>query len=186
MSSEGSFRGQLLVAGPDLLDPNFHRTVVLLIEHGDQGTLGLVLNRPSDTTLKALMSQIGETAYDTEKTLHIGGPVPGPLMALHTHAELADSTVLPGIYFTVQKEHLSVLVERDSGTYHLFIGHAGWSPGQLEEEMRSGSWLLVPARLDLVFSEVPDLWENVRSEIVGPDLMSRLGIKHVPIDPRMN
>lgn len=188
MKEDPSYRAHLLVAGPELLDPNFHQTVVLIVEHGEQGTLGLVLTRPSDTTVKDLWDQIGigEEPCSSDRPLFVGGPVEGPLMALHTHESLADSTVMPGVYFSVQKENLTELVSKPDDSYRLFIGHAGWGAGQLEAEMKEGSWLTMPATAEYVFYAEDDLWDKVREEIVKSSFFGRLGIKHAPSNPRLN
>ena len=114
MKEEPTYRGHLLVAAPELLDPNFRQTVVLIVEHGEQGTLGLVLTRPTDTTVKDLWEQIGtgDEQCTSDRPLYVGGPVEGPLMALHTHESLVDATVLPGVYFSVQKDNLTELVTK--------------------------------------------------------------------------
>src|SRR5262245_13301244 len=117
MSDAPSFRGHLLIAAPSLVDPNFNRTVVLIIEHGDQGTLGLVLNRPSDTTVTELWSQIGNEPCSNERPLYMGGPVEGPLMALHRHESLGDNAVVDGVYFSVQKDNLTELVHHSGDSY---------------------------------------------------------------------
>ena len=186
MTPENSYRGQLLVAAPQLLDPNFHRTVVLIVEYGEEGTLGLVLNRPSDTTVKELWDQIGEGDCSSEQPLFVGGPVEGPVMALHTHEPLGDSAVTEGLFFCVQKEYITELIEKDEGSYRLFVGHAGWSPGQLEAEMKEGSWLLLPATAELIFYKGEDLWDKVRADLSNSSLIARLGIKHSPNNPRLN
>ena len=186
MKTEKSLHGHLLVASPDLLDPNFHRTVVLIVEHSAQGTLGLVLNRPSDMQIKDLWEKIGDSPCESVQPLHFGGPVDGPLMAVHAHESLADSTVLPGLYFSMQKHHLDELISKPDDSYRFFVGNAGWSAGQLESEMQEGSWLTAPASVELVLYNGDDLWDKVRAQIVKSSLIDRLGIKHAPGDPRMN
>ena len=188
MNDDTSYRGHLLVAAPELLDPNFHQTVVLIVEHGEQGTLGLVLTRPSDTTVAQLWEQIGDEPCSSDRPLYVGGPVEGPLMSLHSHESLADQTILPGIFFSVQKENLTEVVSKPDDSYRLFIGHAGWGAGQLEAEMKEGSWLILPATAEVIFYEGDDLWDKVRAEIPArrDSLISRLGIKHAPSNPRWN
>jgi putative transcriptional regulator len=185
MSTEKSYRGYLLVAAPSLLDPNFNRTVVFIVEHSDQGTLGLVLNRPSDTTVKDLWDQIGNEPCTSERPIYIGGPVEGPLMALHAHESLGDNAVIPGVHFTVQKENLTLLVREPDDSYRLYVGHAGWSPGQLEAEISDGSWFTLPATPELIFHD-GELWDEVRELITKSSLLGHLGVKHVPPNPRMN
>jgi putative transcriptional regulator len=186
MSDETSYRGTLLVAAPALLDPNFNRTVVLIVEHGEQGTLGLVLNRLSETTVRELWDQIGNEPCSSQLPLRLGGPVEGPLMALHIHESLADNSVIPGVFFSVQKENLIELVQKPDDSYRLFVGHAGWGAGQLESEMEQGSWLTAPATAEFIFYNGDDLWDKVREQIVKSTFLGKLGVKHCPPNPRMN
>ncbi len=186
MDSPASFQGQLLIASPILRDPNFRQSVVLIVEHNENGTLGLVLNRPSETAVSEIWGKISETPCTTDQPLYIGGPVEGPLMAIHTHEGEANNTVLPGVYFSVEKDHLNAIVAAGDDSFRLFVGHAGWGAGQLENEMEQGSWLLLPATLELVFYRGDDLWDNVRNQVAQSSFVGRLGIKQLPDDPRMN
>src|SRR5688572_22739803 len=93
-----SLQGQVLVASPDLLDPNFLRAVVLIVQHNEQGALGLILNRRTHAKLKQVWEQVSPQPCESEEYVHAGGPVEGPLMALHTNAELGESEVVPGLY----------------------------------------------------------------------------------------
>ncbi len=105
-------QGHLLVASPKLGDPNFFRAVVLLVRHNEDGALGLILNRPSDTPLKAVWETVSETPCETTAVIHHGGPCPGPLMAVHTEEFMAESEVLPNLYFASDKQQLEHLALR--------------------------------------------------------------------------
>lgn len=179
-------RGQLLAASTDLLDPNFLRTVVLIVQHSSDGALGLVLNRRTTTTLKQVWQQVGEAACDREDVLHLGGPVSGPLMAIHTIAALSEIEVVEGLYFSASAEGLRELAAGSEAEVRFFVGHAGWGPGQLENEIEQGSWLCAPADVETVFGAPDDLWLRVTRQIVGTTLISTLNIKHVPPDPNLN
>ena len=85
-----SLKGKLLVASPQLSDPNFHRTVVLIIEHNDEGAFGLVLNRTSSKTIKQVWERVTDEPCESDQPLHVGGPVGGPLIAVHQHAVFSD------------------------------------------------------------------------------------------------
>ncbi len=179
-------RGQLLVASSDLLDPNFLRTVVLIVQHGPDGALGLVLNRRTSTTLKQVWQQVGEATCGRDDLLHLGGPVSGPLMAVHTIAALSEMEVVEGLYFTASAEGLRTLAAEAESEVRFFVGHAGWGAGQLESEIEQGSWLRELATVESVFSSPDDLWLRVTRQIVGSTLISTLNIKHVPPDPSLN
>ena len=180
-----SLEGRILVASAELLDPNFVHTVVLLIEHNDGGALGLVLNRPTSKTVGELWQQVGQPDCESRQPVHLGGPVSGPLMALHTHDGLAETEVVAGVYFAAKKQNLDELVRLD-GVYKVFIGHAGWGPGQLESEIEQGAWRIASVTSADVFDDAEDLWQRLLRRADASSLPVMLGIKHVPSDPSLN
>jgi putative transcriptional regulator len=181
-----SLQGHLLVAAPRLLDPNFRRTVVLMLQHTEEGALGLVLNRRTKARIKDVWSQLSDKPCVSEALLHLGGPVEGPLMAVHQELDLGDDEVMPGVYFTPESTKIEQLVLRDGQAFKLFVGYAGWGAGQLENELQEGSWLTCSARAEHAFVHVDDLWEKVFRDLGRSSLISSLRIKHIPADPRMN
>ena len=188
-----SLQGNLVIASPHLMDPNFIRTVVLMIQHSEEGAFGVVLNRRSDRTVQEIWEKMGEDPCGGDRPIHLGGPVVGPLMAVHAHEELSDIKVLDGVYFSTQKEKLQQLVLEESEPYRLLIGYAGWGEGQLESELETGSWITTAATYDYVFHEPHDvnddehdLWTKVTKDLTDSVLFSTLKIKEVPNDPTMN
>jgi putative transcriptional regulator len=179
-----SVRGQLLIAGPALRDPNFWRTVVLVVEHTDDGALGLVLNRPSETTVGEAVAQL-EDLVDPGDQLFIGGPVqPSSVIVL---AEFED----PGDAALIAFEDIGVLAAgaplEDAGAGvrrgRAFVGHSGWAPGQLDGELERGDWIVEPARRADVFSAAPDeLWSEVLTRKGGSYAL----IARMPPDPSVN
>ncbi len=181
-----SLKGHLLIASPHLRDPNFARSVVLLIHHSEDGTFGLVLNTPADGTIRDLWSQVAETPCETDQSLHVGGPVSGPLMSLHTNKALAEVEVIPGLYFAASRENLEKLIAMDDQPYRVFIGHSGWSEGQLEDELREGSWLTMPATIETVFCDEGEVW-RLATNRVGEDLLSSmLHVGKIPPNTELN
>ncbi len=182
-----TLEGQFLLAAPQLLDPNFVRTVVFLVEHNDNGALGLVINRPTGKTVKELWQQVGEAPCESEQPVHLGGPVSGPLMSLHTADSLGEMEIIEGLYFAAKKQNLDELVRREVD-FKLFVGHAGWGPGQLEGEIEQGAWRAVPAKVEDVFDAGDDLWQRLMQRTIAGILPEMLGIKlkHVPPDPSLN
>lgn len=173
-----SLRGQLLVAAPILHDPNFHRTVVLVAEHSDEGAMGLVLNRPTDTPVGAALPELTGIAGD-EQPVFVGGPV--ALESVLAVAELEEpddaSDLLFGSVGFVQEPDVPVRRGR------VFVGYAGWSAGQLEAELEEESWLVVEAEPDDLFSDDPDgLWSTVLRRQGGPYALLSL----MPPDPSLN
>ena len=181
-----SLQGHLLVASPHLADPNFVKAVVLLIHHSEEGAFGVVLNRPADNTIQELWEQVAETPCECERPVNVGGPVAGPLMAIHTDEDLAELEILPGVYFAAQREHLERLLGQSDRPYRVFVGHSGWGGGQLENELKEGAWLTTPATVQQVFDDDDELWKTVAEHIGRAILTSTLKIKHVPKDASMN
>lgn len=181
-----SLKGQLLVASPFLRDPNFLQTVVLLVEHTSEGAFGVVLNRPIEKTVQDLWSEVKEPPCQNQRHLNLGGPVSGPVMALHTRPPYGELEILPGVYFSAEKEHLEKLVRETDVPMKLFVGHSGWSGGQLESELEQGAWLTTPATPEHVFRDEYALWKEVTGHIGSSMLADTLHIKRVPENPEMN
>ncbi|OHB80404.1 MAG: hypothetical protein A2W31_07380 [Planctomycetes bacterium RBG_16_64_10] len=181
-----SLKGHLLVASPDLLDPNFLKTVVLLVQHSEQGALGLVVNRPTKTTVKQALAQVSNAPCHRQEVLGLGGPCQGSLMAVHTLECLKEIEVLPHVYFSAESDNLERLVVTKGDPVRFFVGFAGWAPGQLEAELKTGSWRTTVATAEHIFQGGADLWEQITKQITSSVLLSTLKIKHVPDDPSMN
>jgi len=180
--------GKLLIATPNLIDPNFKQAVVLMVQVNEEGAVGLILNRLSDKRVIDLWNVIfqGVELEDTTQMIHLGGPVFGPLMLLHTRKELADLEILPGLYFATQKEYLEEVVNNNIQPFRLFLGHSGWGPGQLQREIDEGSWFIIPAAPGFAFDKENDIWQ-IGLRIAGRDALARLlGRNDLPDDPMMN
>jgi putative transcriptional regulator len=178
-----SLKGQLLIAGPSLVDPNFRRTVVLVGEHTEEGALGLVLNRASEATIDEAVPELGELV-DGYSLVHFGGPVqPSAVVVLADFADpdRAGSLVLDSVGFLpseIDPEELGELRRA-----RVFAGYAGWGPGQLDDELEEGSWIVEPARPEDVFTDDPeDLWAEVLRRKGGPFGVLAL----MPQDPSLN
>jgi putative transcriptional regulator len=179
-----SQRGQLLIAGPGLLDPNFWRTVVLLVEHSDEGAFGLVLNRVSETTVGEAVPDL-EQLVDSEEPLFIGGPVqPSGVIVLGQFEDPGDAALLAfddvGVLATSES-----MLESSTGlrSTRAFVGHAGWGPGQLDSELDRGDWILEPARRQDAFSQdPPTLWPVVLARKGGSYAL----VARMPADPSLN
>ena len=178
-----SLKGQLLVAGPRLVDPNFRRSVVLVGEHGEEGALGLILNRTSDATVDEALPELAPLV-DGDGAVHVGGPVqPTAVVVLAEFAEpaRAGSLVLDNIGFLPAEVDPDELGELRRA--RVFVGYAGWGPGQLDGELEEGSWIVEPAAPDDVFTPAPDdLWSEVLRRKGGPFGVLAL----MPPDPSAN
>jgi putative transcriptional regulator len=179
-------QGHFLVASPHLMDPNFAQTVVLLIQHDDDGAMGVIVNRPIEKTVEELWEEVHEGHCANQQHLNLGGPVSGPLIALHTDSALGDLEVVPGLFFTTERDRLEELVQHTGQRLKLIIGHSGWGGGQLENELRQGAWFTAPATVEEVFLDEQDIWRSITRKIGRQMLASMLHIKHVPEDPTSN
>jgi putative transcriptional regulator len=184
--SEKFLPGHFLVASRYLRDPNFAQSVVLMIHHNPEGAMGVVINRPSDKTVREVWEVVSEEPCDRDDLIYIGGPVPGPLVALHSIEEFSQHEVLPGLHMATNRDALDVLVRRKSDRLRLYSGHAGWGSGQLEGEMEAGGWLWTRATADDVFADHETIWKTVTQRI-GLEIMApELDFEHVPPDVSMN
>jgi putative transcriptional regulator len=184
--SESSLQGSLLIASPHLGDANFFRTVVLIIKHSWEGAFGLVLNRPACKSVGEVWESVSNEPCKVSQPIRIGGPVPGPLMALHTLYSCSESEVLPGLYFASNRDNLSRIVHRDDLPFLLFSGYSGWGEGQLEQELKMGGWLTYPADQDWVFADIDSIWKRAVCRVGDDILEATLHPKHRPADPRLN
>jgi putative transcriptional regulator len=179
-----SARGQLLIAGPTLLDPNFWRTVVLVVEHNDEGALGLVLNRASETAVGDAVPQLGQL-IDPSDLLYIGGPVqPSAVIVLADFEDPSDAALISfddvGVLgIASDSEEAAAGVRRARA----FVGHAGWGPKQLDGELERGDWIVEPARHEDAFSDRPtELWSTVLTRKGGSYAL----VARMPPDPSVN
>lgn len=185
-------RGRLLVANPLLPDPNFDRSVVLILAHGGDGALGVVLNRPSSMTLADVLPQWAETA-SPPGVLFAGGPVNlrAVIGVARRQAGGSPSWWQDGPAWTTVSDDLGTVdldldpseVEEDLAAVRVFAGYSGWSSGQLEEEIASGAWWVVDAAPGDAFGSRPgDLWHDVLRRQEG----SLALVAAFPPDPEMN
>ncbi len=181
-----SLQGHLLVASPRLPDVNFYRTVVLIIHHDAQGAFGIVLNRPTESTVDEIWDDLPATPHQGRAAVNSGGPVEGPLMAIHTNESYGENEIMPGVHFAAHKDHLNQLVQDPQAEYRVYTGYSGWAAGQLEGELEFGGWMVMPARRDMIFSDPEAMWQNAAQEI-GEDVTGELLTSAtVPRDPACN
>ncbi|NIL97339.1 MAG: YqgE/AlgH family protein [Planctomycetales bacterium] len=179
-------KGKLLIAAPQLADPNFKQTVVLMIEHHEQGAFGVILNRPTQSTVKDLWAELSEGSCHCQQAIHCGGPVTGSLLAVHKQDSLAQAEIMPGIFLAAEREYLDQLVREPAAEFRLFSGYAGWDKGQLEDEMLMGGWITSRATPDYIFDDTANLWSRVNRDITRTVLGAEKNLKHFPDDPSVN
>jgi putative transcriptional regulator len=158
----------LLVAMPQLRDPNFRRTVVLVLQHDDDGTFGVVLNRDTEISARGLCASLElDWRGAPETPIGWGGPVQpqsGWLVfdALPGYAEQDVQRVGEGICFAGSLDVLRHVVDEPPDRLRLMVGYAGWGPGQLEMELAEGAWLLAPASDEVIFDvDSTVMWDHV-------------------------
>jgi putative transcriptional regulator len=182
-----SLEGQILIATPDLLAPMFSQSVVLMIDHDENGAIGVILNRPTEATMTDLSGKIFDDDFEWDKPLHIGGPVKGTLAVLHTIEEMADREVIPGVFLTLEATKVQHILSRKPQPSFVVANYSGWGPGQLESEIERDSWKTLPARAEHVFwTGENDIWEASMGAVNTKTLFDILGIRKMPADPGMN
>jgi putative transcriptional regulator len=179
-----SLAGQLLLASPTLLDPNFSRSVVLIGVHSEDGAMGVVLNRPSTTTVGDAVPQLRD-AVGALEPVYVGRPIQSSSIVFL--AEFLDPTpagllVLGRIGFPAPDAGIEELAEA-TARRRVFAGHAGWGPGQLDAEIEGGDWIAHRAQPEDVFTEAPEeLWSAVLTRKGGSYAL----IARMPLDPSVN
>lgn len=166
----------LLLAMPQVLDPFFHKSVVLLVHHDEEGSLGFIINRPTAIRVSDILSSM-EIAWRGDKATmaHFGGPVHpqrGTVVFGRDDGDLSEtaSEVVPGTAITHHIDDLQRLAATPPESFRLFLGYAGWGEGQLMEEILRNDWLTAPVSDELVFCQDPArTWEEaLRSVGVNP------------------
>jgi putative transcriptional regulator len=180
---EDSLRGKLLIASPALVDPNFARAVVLITEHNDEGAMGVVLNRPSETAVEDVAEELGELVAD--EPVFIGGPVqPQALVVLaeFNDPEAAAWIVAADVGFVsaeTEYEELARAMRRG----RVYAGYSGWGAGQLEGELAEDAWIVEPPMPAELFPDDPlALWQDVLARKGGQFAL----IARMPDDPSLN
>jgi len=161
-----SLHGEFLIASERLRDQNFYRAVVLVLEHNDEGAMGLVVNRPSSIAVDAALG--GGSSMSLDAPVFIGGPVEtSALFVLHNHlnAGLQDREIVPGLFLAGSDDSLQTVIDADTKSesnriFRVYCGYAGWGAEQLENEISRGDWFSVPADSGTVLEEDPyGIWE---------------------------
>lgn len=183
-----SLHGMLLVASPALDDSYFSRTVSLLVEHGAGGAMGLVLNRPLELPMADAWQQISKSPCADTGRLHVGGPVEGPLMVLHRKTSASQVAVTPDLHFCAEAKLIEGALSGDpEPSLRCFAGYAGWSAGQLEEELAQGTWVLARAEPLIVFGLDEEAQYEAAMRLADPALGTLARYSHlIPADPGLN
>jgi putative transcriptional regulator len=181
-----SLQGSFLVAAPHQLDPKIVEAVILVIEHTGRGALGVIVNFPKDQHEGNSQPRSPRPRSPEGPRLYFGGPVTGPLMAVHADEFFSEREILPGVFFAGREKN--VLAVMRSGEQHckVFTGYAEWGPGQLEHEVENGNWRAIPATAADIFSDGDNLWERLLRHAFDSILQVMCNVKHIPSDVSLN
>ncbi len=177
MDADQSLTNHFLIAMPGLEDPNFFHTVTYICEHSGQGSMGIIVNRPMDLQLGAMLAQLDIEIADPkscEQRIYMGGPVQTDRgFVLHSGPELWDSTlrITSSVKVTTSRDILEAIAQ-GRGPEHTFValGYAGWAGGQLETEMSANSWLSGPADNKILFDLPAEQRRKAAARLLGVDL----------------
>jgi putative transcriptional regulator len=173
--------GYFLISGVELLEPNFVQTVILMINHDDEGAFGLVVNRKLDVSLGQVVTEFEDTPSGA-LPIYQGGPVePQYLFTIHSGLpnDMRSEQASSPLEHVIFEPAFPFLVDYLKGTWakmpegkrppvHLYAGYAGWGPGQLESELEHGAWVVRPASAKHIFSMAPeDSWRDALGELGG-------------------
>lgn len=186
LPADRSLVGHLLVASPTLANPYFARTAVLIMEHHGDGAAGVVLNRPAGHTIQQVWRQVSSAPCARNQPFHVGGPLPGPMVALHRQKELGEIDLGGDLFVAAQRSLLDQLVAQQSEPFRLFLGHSGWGRGQLEREVRRGAWMILPATAIEVFSPETELWTEAVRQVGASVIHAAIPKRLIPPDPGLN
>lgn len=189
-------RGKLLLASPEMGDPNFSKSVILIVQHGPDGAMGLVLNQPTGAAVGDVLGSMGDDAgvdCGVDEPLYRGGPCDGPLMVLHQDPIHAQEQVMEGVYFASEREYVEPALSGVVSPVRFYAGYSGWGAGQLEGELSQSAWVVMDASLDAVFPAVggavlsdDGAWKSLIRVKTASELLKGFNPKIVPRDPSMN
>lgn len=164
MSENPPAKGKILISEPFLNDPNFKRTTILLSEHTEEGSVGFVLNKPTEY----MLSQVIEDFPGFDAAVYYGGPVQlNTLQFIYRGENIIEGSleILPGLYWGGSFEILRTLIDGkqvNPEDFRFFLGYSGWGEEQLEDEMEMNSWIVTETSIDNIFSDEPDkLWREI-------------------------
>ena len=183
--------GKFLVASPSLTEPTFARSVIFLLQHSENGSLGLIVNRPLDVSVGEAVVEEVAAAASVSDPLHLGGPCTGPLTVLHDGSLTDDDgqtigqCLSSGVCLTSDRLDIERLLERDAGVgpRKFIVGYSGWGPGQLDGELEEGSWTVADGDVRQVLESGADLWTRVVGRLHVAQYVPE---DRIPPDPSRN
>lgn len=180
--SKQNLAGTLLLAHPSMMDPNFHRTVILLSAHNEEGALGVVINRPMERRLGDFSDEFSDGALSDIPVFH-GGPVNDKQIILSAWQSESAAGMFR-LYFGIDMDKATeLLISPDEPTIRAYAGYAGWGEGQLEAELAQNAWIVSPVAPEMLDQyDGVDLWRTILGQI-SPELRF---LADAPDDPSVN
>lgn len=188
-----SLAGKFLIASPAMPPSEFSKTVILMAHHTENGAVGYCVNRMGKTSVKEVIrtshnddgSEL-DIECNIEGLCWAGGPCQGPLIIIHDDEELSDMQIVPGVQVTFSDFKLKSLNKAPVEKLKVITGYAGWKTDQLEQEMRSGTWLVVDATADEVFSsDENEMWKRLKQQ-AGIKIFQKMGIDGSKVNAGLN
>jgi len=177
--------GTILVASPGVRNSPLERAVVLVLQNSDQGVFGVVLNKPGSQELRSAWLQMTGTSDGEESLVH-GGPIGGPVFAIHQDQRLAEMEIPGGVFISAASEKVEELVRQTGLDYRIVFGVAGWNHEQLSREMDSGCWFQIGGSPEIVFDSPERMWEKSLLTYGANTLCDVVGLTGFPNDPELN
>jgi putative transcriptional regulator len=178
--------GKLLIASPNLIDSPFERSVVLVLQDNTEGAVGVVLNRPANGQIQEVWKEITEGWSDGKDRLFFGGPMSGPILAVHGIKSLGEVKLSKNIFAAATESNLKLIVAQEQKPYRIFFGLSGWKPGQLESEIEDGFWIVADAKRSYVLKNHSDLWKQALRDFGRTFIKRVVAPKHLPKNPSLN
>ena len=186
---DSPLKGKILIASPKLLDPNFAHTVVLVVQHDENGAMGLVINRALETSVREAWTQVSSVPYPNDDPLYQGGPVEGPLIVLHKDAKRGQMEVIGGIWLSSDADAVKALVDDAIEPMKFFVGYAGWSAMQLESEITEGAWQVAQIDPGHILATPREYWEELQNragKVIRNTVRPAIDPRFIPPDPSVN
>jgi len=177
--------GTILVASPAIGNAPYERAVILVVQNTEKGIFGVVLNKPGDQQLRSAWLQM-TGASDGEESLVHGGPIGGPVFAIHQDQRLAEMEIPGGVFITANSQTVEELVRQTGNDYRIVFGVAGWKQQQLNRELEDGFWYPIGGSPSIVFDNPDLMWERSLRAYSDDMLCDVVGVSGLPDDPQLN
>ena len=177
--------GTLLVASPALYETPFRKAVVLVVQNNHDGTFGVVLNRPATDAIKYAWHEL-TGSHKGDRNIVQGGPIGGPVFAIHQQRAIAELQMPSGICVTTQSDKFPQIINQTESNYRIVFGVAGWNNDQLFQEISDGLWYQLDGNPEQVFDESDFMWEKSLRRYGRHVLADVIGLNKLPIDPLLN